>query len=221
MIDYTETISNIHKFKTDSLTKKISKLESEFQGAELDKVSRLLTSEKIDRKLLRCALQIKEIAGEIHVLVHTLGILLALEDILQDGEIVEELSLGAGNTGRKYDLKTNYKVAEFKFINWRGSSEAIRQNSLFKDFYELAELDTHLEKHLYVIGCSIPLKFMSGNRSIKSVLSRNNKLWGEFQSKYQTRFTVVREYYEYKKDNVKIIDLKQVSRYFKDVMEVI
>jgi hypothetical protein len=32
--------------------------------------------------------------------------------------------IGAGYTGREFDLETNYRVAEFKFIHWRGGPEA-------------------------------------------------------------------------------------------------
>jgi hypothetical protein len=77
----------------------------------------------------------------VNVAIHALGILLALPEILEVlevGEVVEELSLGAGNTGRAFDLVTNVRVAEFKFIKWRGGAEAIRQNGLFVDVFHLA-----------------------------------------------------------------------------------
>jgi hypothetical protein len=59
--------------------------------------------------------------------------------ILRPGEVIDCVSLGAGNTGRAFDLETNLRIAEFKFIHWQGGPESIRQNSLFKDFYEMAE----------------------------------------------------------------------------------
>ena len=66
--------------------------------------------------------------------------------------MIEYVSLGAGNTGRAFDLETNQRIAEFKFIHWQGGPESIRQNSLFKDFYEMAEYDTRKQKFLYVLG---------------------------------------------------------------------
>lgn len=54
------------------------------------------------------------------MIMHAAGIMVALPWILESGEIVESLSLGAGNTGRDHDLETNRRIAEFKFIDWRG-----------------------------------------------------------------------------------------------------
>ena len=81
------------------------------------------------------------------------------------------MSLGAGNSGRSWDLETDRQIAEFKFISWRGGPEAIRQNSLFKDFLYLAEHETDKSKHLYVLGTEVPIKFLSGRRAFTSVLS--------------------------------------------------
>jgi hypothetical protein len=66
--------------------------------------------------------------------------------------VIEYVSLSAGNTKRKFDLEANQRIAEFNFIRWQGGSESIRQNSLFKDFYGLAEQGTQKEKFLYVLG---------------------------------------------------------------------
>ena len=96
----------------------------------------------------------------------------ALPYILESGETVEYVSLGAGNTGRQFDLETNYRVAEFKFIHWRGGAESIRQNQLFKDFYLLAENETIKRKYLYVLGAKFPLHFLNGGRKLNSVLTQ-------------------------------------------------
>jgi hypothetical protein len=66
---------------------------------------------------------------------------------LEPAERVEYLSLGAGNTGKAFDLETDLRVCEFKFINWQGGAEAIRQNALFKDLYLLAEASTAKRKY--------------------------------------------------------------------------
>jgi hypothetical protein len=41
-------------------------------------------------------------------------------------------------------------------------------------------------------------------------MSRNNKLWSGFQERYGDRFTKVREYYEYRKSLVQIVDILEV-----------
>ena len=62
-------------------------------------------------------------------------------------EVIEELSIGAGNTNRHFDLVTNKRIAEFKFINWSGKQDTIRQNSVFKDFFELDVYETDKKKY--------------------------------------------------------------------------
>lgn len=69
---------------------------------------------------------------KVNVVIHALGILLCLPHILEADGTVQYVSLGAGNTGRQFDLETDRRVAEFKFIQWQGGPESIRQNSLFK-----------------------------------------------------------------------------------------
>ena len=139
-----------------------------------------------------------------------MGILTALPEILEENERVEYLSLGAGNTGRQFDLETDRRIAEFKFINWKDGSESIRQNSLFKNFYQLAEAETDKKKCLYVLGLIQSLKFFRGRRALSSVLSRNAVLAESVRSRYGNEFTVVNEYYEAKKELVRIVDLAPV-----------
>ena len=126
------------------------------------------------------------------------------------------MSLGAGNTGRKFDLETNLRVAEFKFIKWRGGADTIRQNQLFKDFYNLAEDDTQKMKDLYVINKSIPIRFLNGSRALKSVMSKNANLMKDFQKNHEYQFNVVKDYYLAKKEEVNIIDLADFSEIFSE-----
>ena len=56
----------------------------------------------------------KRSAGQINVIVHAVGILVALPKILEPGELVQSLSLGAGNTGRAHDLETDRRIDEFR-----------------------------------------------------------------------------------------------------------
>ncbi|MGW1424660.1 hypothetical protein ACWAT4_31570 [Bradyrhizobium manausense] len=149
----------------------------------------------------------KRLAGQIHVTIHALGILLCLPHILQPGERVEYVSLGAGNTGRDFDLETNVRVAEFKFIRWRGGSETIRQNSVFKDYLLLAEHPTTKRKHLYLLGTEHAIGFLRGGRAISSVLSRNGKLQKMFANRLGERFRTVGDYYKAYSSAVQIDDV--------------
>ena len=138
-----------------------------------NQVQSLCSANEIDDNLMSSAIILKNAMGQINVVVHAIGILLLLPAILQRGEVIQSLSLGAGNAGKKFDLETNLSIAEFKFIHWKGGAEAIRQNSLFKDFFYLAEENTDKKRRLYVLGSEHPLKFLNGGRAIDSVLSRN------------------------------------------------
>jgi hypothetical protein len=198
MAGINETISLLKKFRAGSLKEKISDLENTFQGADVEEANTLLNNTRIDNTLLEGALTIKEVAGQINVIIHAVGILLTIPKILKDGEVIESLSLGAGSTGKKFDLETNLRVAEFKFIKWQGGSEAIRQNRLFKDFYNLAEDTSGKEKYLYLLGLDIPLKFLRGGRALSSVLSRDIHLSNAFNEKYGERFKAVGQYSRHK-----------------------
>ena len=210
MINITEAVNSVQKFIRDSLTSRISEIESVLQNKNKSEVVHFLDTEIINSQIISSAFSLKSIIGQINVVIHSVGILLSLPKILKEDEKIEYLSLGAGNTGRDFDLETNFRIAEFKFINWKGGAESIRQNSLFKDFYLLAESNNNKQKELYVIGKDIPLQFFNGNRSIESVLSRNNKLFFEFKNKYQEQFLVVKDYYNFKKDDVQLINLSDI-----------
>jgi hypothetical protein len=88
---------------------------------------------------------------------------------------------------------------------------------LFKDFYLLAEADTHKQRYLYVIGDKYPIKFFTSNRKLKGVM-RDGKLWSTFQNLYSDRFSLVSQYYEYRKDRVHIVD---VTRFIPDFAPIL
>jgi hypothetical protein len=130
-----------------------------------------------------------------------------MDAILEEGEVVEELSLGAGNTGRTFDLETNRRIAEFKFIAWQGGAESIRQNSLFIDLYHLAEADTEKKRQLYVAELDRPIRFLRGGRATKSVLTKHGTVAEEFFKRYGDRYKVVRDYWIDVMDRVELRDV--------------
>ena len=159
---------------------------------------------------MESALTIKALSGQINVLIHAAGILAALPCILAGDEKIESLSLGAGNTGRAHDLETNLRIAEFKFIEWRGGSETIRQNNVFQDVFNLASAETHKRRELYVLGTEHPLRFLGNKRSLSSVLSKNVKLAKQFQDLHGDKFQTVADYWKTVKDRVEVIDLGEI-----------
>jgi hypothetical protein len=197
----------LQTFRGANLTQTISQIEMSLKGASADTYAAVLTTSGAKAEVLSAAGLIKQLAGQIKVVIHTLGILLCLPHILRQGEIIEYVSLGAGNTGRAFDLETKLRIAEFKFIRWQGGPESIRQNSLFKDFYEMAERETPKEKYLYVLGTEHGERFFNGRRALSSVLKGNVTLRKKFTDKFGDRYRTVRDYYMARKGFVVIQDV--------------
>ncbi len=203
----------IENFQGESLTRSLSVIESRICGISSNDSEEFCVSFGVNDELIQSVRAVKKVAGQINVVLHAAGIMNSLPTLLQEGETVESVSLGAGNTGRKFDLETNLQVAEFKFIDWQGGAETIRQNGLFKDFHNLAEHETSKEKKLYVLGTEYPLKFFTGGRALTSVLSKQPKILASIRQRYGENVSITRDYYELHKNSVQIIDIsKHLSR---------
>jgi hypothetical protein len=194
----------------DQLTARIAELEFDLERAAAEDVPHRLREDGIDELLLRAALDVKRVAGQINVIVHAVGILVSLPYVLEPGEVIQSLSLGAGNTGRSHDLETDRRIAEFKFIDWKGGPESIRQNSLFVDLFNLASAVTEKRRVLYVVGKEKPISFLTNRRALTSVLSKNAAVEARFRQLHGTQYSVVREYYAAVRDLVEIVDLADV-----------
>lgn len=208
-MNLSEAARAIEQFEQRDAGRRLAALEVRFRGCRRETARELCLASEIGLQLLGAAFALKRAAGQINVLIHGLGILAALPHILAEAEVVEDLSLGAGNTGRPFDLETSQRVAEFKFIQWRGRADTIRENSLFKDFYSLAEADTGKQKSIYLLELDRPLKFLNGRRALDSVL-KEHAIRTSFVERYQRRFTVVREYYEFRRATVTLVDLTEI-----------
>lgn len=210
MKSLSESLSKIENFQTNnSLTNIISSFEKNLESKDKFGFEDCLQSLNFDTGIYSAAVEIKEVTSQIDVIIHAWGILSALDSILEPDEKIEYLSLGAGNTGKNFDLSTNKRVAEFKFINWKGGPESIRQNGIFKDFFNLVENGAGDRKRcLYVLDTEKPLKFFNSNRRMESILSKNQTLKTEFESKYG-EIEYVHQYYNKFKHLVEIIDIKK------------
>ena len=153
-------------------------------------------------------LYVKRLSSQVDVEIHECGILLALSEILEDGEIIEYLSLGAGNTGKAFDVSTSKRIAEFKFAKWDSGSNTMRKNSIFKDFLELA-INTESRgrtKYIYCFDAAKIIDFLSNSeRNLASVLSHNpeSKKYPEIQERYRT----VKSFYKDYKSEVEIVEV--------------
>src|SRR5208337_273723 len=124
-----DAIHLLQVFRGAELTRTIGQIEKSLKGASADSYAAALTTSGARAEVLGAAGLIKQLAGQINVVIHALGILLCLPRILRPGEIIDYVSLGAGNTGRAFDLETNHRIAEFKFIHWQGGPESIRHKT--------------------------------------------------------------------------------------------
>lgn len=207
-------------FTGPKLTATLAKVEGSINGLTAETCQAFLDEAKAGKQALAAAAELKRLAGQINVVIHALGILMCLPHVLEDGETVEYVSLGAGNTGRAFDLETNRRVAEFKFIRWQGGAETIRQNGIFQDIFELVRHPTPKRKYLYVLGTRHPMKFLQGGRALDSVLSRHAKLKSAFDDLYGNQFKRVREWYAAHGSGVSVVDVSPwLSELAEDLIE--
>jgi hypothetical protein len=182
-------------------------LEAALKDADLANCSAVLGKEAVSHDLLASAFELKRAAAQINVLIHAVGILLIVPHVLKPNERITSLSLGAGNSGRDFDLETSHRIAEFKFSEWQGGADTIRENQLFKDFFQLAEYDTRKRKYLYVLSHTHAIRFLNGGRALDTVFRRNAPVGRRFQALYGDKFSVVRDYYLYRRNSVRIEDV--------------
>lgn len=199
------------------LKRRIAQLESSVVGKCDEDVRPFLNDAGVRGDALDSAFLFKSVAGQINVVIHAMSVLLSLPHILKEHETVQYVSLGAGNTGRGFDLETDRRVAEFKLIQWKGGPESIRQNQLFKDLFNLAKYEGNKQRCLYVLDTKHPLKFLNGNRALKSVLSKNDSTKQEFYGKYGDKYEVVSQYYNDVKHLVEVVDLRTIVPELADV----
>lgn len=142
----------IQSFKLPKLKTRIANLEILAAKKTKADLVACLPDHFVSENLLRAAVSVKRAAAQIDTLLHAVGMLVCLQELLDDGERILSVSLGAGNTGKPFDLSTDRRIAEFTFIDWKGGSESARQQKVFKDFFLLVEASTDKQRYLYFLG---------------------------------------------------------------------
>lgn len=206
---FVEIVETLRQFTGPDLTLKLTQIEGAARGLTAGNYVGFLETTGADRETLAAAAKVKWLASQINVTIHAVDILRCLPHILEPGERIEYLSLGAGSTGRKFDLETNLRVAEFKFIQWSGGSNTIRQKAVFEAYLLLATHSTKKRKYLYLLEPHHALRFLHGRRTISSVLSRNRRLYELFVCRFGETFRTVGDYFAVYGDVVQIIDLSE------------
>ena len=200
----------VARFRASDLKGRLAQLENAGTGRDREALRRLLGQEQVSDELLRAAVNVKRAAVQIDEVVHATGMLLCLPAVLDDDEIIETLSLGAGNTGKHFDLQTDRRIAGFTFIDWKGGSESIRKQKLFKDFYAFAEVTTHKPRYLYFLGEVYAPRVFRSKSHCRGMLRKYADLRDEFLRQYDPSLSVS-EYYEKKKHLVVLQDLTAVA----------
>jgi hypothetical protein len=205
--DLNPALKRVAEFSNSNLTKTLSQIETALENRGLAYANSLSSKEGWDKALLTAALDVKFAAARINDIVHAVGILVSLPKILERGEKILSMSLGAGNTNRSWDLETDQRIAEFKFIRWQGGAETIRQNALFKDFFFLAEDSGEKKRYLYVLGEGYPTKFLNSKRKLGPILKGSAKLAAAFEKANIQGCETVADYFNLRKHKVKVVDL--------------
>lgn len=190
------------KTKGESLRRTIGDLQIGLIQKKKNEISPIVNGVDVDAAF-RAALLVKAASAQVSEVVHALAILLSIPKILEDGEVIESLSLGAGNTGGHHDLETDRRVAEFKIIDWKGA-DSVREAQLFKDFFILAESATTKRRFLYITGHNWADKALRGGRDCKSVLKK--KLLSVLAEKYPDVQTFG-DYFARKQADVHVVGL--------------
>src|SRR5580698_10074877 len=94
---FASSAEQIARFAGKNLASKVNELEFNFTSLRGSEIATKLASHSIDADLLSAAREVKRAAAQIDVVLHVLGILVSLPSILDPDEVVESLSLGAGN----------------------------------------------------------------------------------------------------------------------------
>lgn len=209
-ITIDDALRQIERFRGPSLAETIANIEARLAGVANIGVAAVNAAMHLDKSLIASAAQVKRASAQIDVIIHTIGIMHSLPYLLDEGELVETTSLGAGNAGSDFDLVTNRRIAEFKFIYWQGGSESIRKKTFFQDYFKLIRDRSQRTKYFYLLNTDIPLRFLKGKSKVLGILDRNQQLANDFQQMYGHAFQTVGEYYTAHKNDVNFVNLIEV-----------
>ena len=200
-----EAINVINAFKNQSVREKLKEIE------KLDET----ISEHDFETIFSAANVIKKASAQIDEIVHASGIMIALSVWLHADEKVEYLSLGAGNHKNHFDLKTNLRIAEFKFGKWNeGGANGVRRRGYFSNYVSLLTSTDQRDKYFVVEDKEAFLTFIKGKASWKNVLSKNpfvlEKLEKFLKENSMRDVQTINEIYLKFEKVVTIVDFKEI-----------
>ncbi len=205
MMNATDALQIVSSFKGTDLKQELNKL----RGSLLHKGKNDIKEPKL---LFEAALEVKRISAQIDEMVHASGIIKCLPYILEEDEILENLSLASGAVGDGFDLVTNKRIAEFKFSVWQiGKANGMRKRQVFGDLVQLYINDSSKKKEVYVVSYAMVLKFLNGKSKWENVLSKSgvlkNKL-GDYLTEKKLSSITVNDIYSI--SGVEVKDIEQI-----------
>ena len=205
-----DEIKTIRQFSGNTVSETVSTFEKDCLGLSAPAIIKMLNEKSIDRSLLSAAFAVKAASAQIDVIIHAVGILYCLPFILKDEEEVQGISLGAGSGQGDFDLETSERIAEFKFIRWQTSGNAVRKKSLFEDYVKLAISSLDKEKFIYLPDCTIALRFLMGRSNPLRLLDKNRRLYDVYRETFNETYRHVGDFHRAQSEEIQIVDLLHV-----------
>jgi hypothetical protein len=169
-ISTNHALQIVSSFKGTDLKQELNKL----RGSLIHKGKNDI---KEPEHLFEAALEVKRISAQIDEMVHASGIIKCLPYILEENEIIEDLSLASGADGAGIDVVTNKRIAEFKFSVWQvGKTNGMRKRQVFADLVQLYIYDSLKKKEVYVTSHAMVIKFLNGKSKWENQLSKSGAL---------------------------------------------
>jgi hypothetical protein len=171
-LNLEEALKIIAEFKGSNLKSKLNDLKYGLIGKSKSEFI------DFDGQLFDASLIVKYATNQINEIVHATGIIKCLPKILDENEVVLDLSLASGSEGSGFDLVTNLRIAEFKFSRWQeDSTNGMRKRQIFIDFVHLLMNESTKRKQLYVYGAEkIKIYLQSKRANWKKTLSKSGGL---------------------------------------------
>ncbi len=171
-MELSKAITEIATFKGENLKVKLNLIKQQLIGKG--------KAEIIPQpNLFEAALELKKQSAQIDEIVHAAGIIKSLQTILDDDEVIEDLSLASGAEGEGFDVVTNKRIAEFKFARWQEEAAAngMRKRQVFADFVNLLLYSSSKKKQLFVYNADKIKTFLQSKRATwQNVLSKSGGL---------------------------------------------
>jgi hypothetical protein len=212
MAGLNSDVAIISRFAGPDLRVTIAEIESTLQGEAWHSSPQ---RHSISPLLPRAAFNLKYAAAQIDNVVHALGILTLLPVVVAPFEVIKELSLSAGTGGKHFDLRTDYRIAEFKFVNWQSKGNSVRHQAVFRDFVKLAESKSRLHKQLFLIDCSRSTRWLLGRTSLESALKKDVQTLNLLRTRYGRHVQTVAHYYCKNRHKVELVDILELEPGFK------